>query len=229
MRSRIRPSEPLFAPAGLTRRCAKGYAGGMKEQKRKSRWIGLWILAGLALTNSCLTNPREHVDPLPGTRLGLFARDPVVRSVLARDLGLLESEAPGDGVLSVEAEMSQSRADVGRNLGLSLASGTTLAVLSVSADMRFELSVGLLAFPSRAFSARGRVGRYVFLPIYAGFIATALGSALEDLPRPEDLADHCFRGDASSCDDYRRLVLSAYDEIRPELRLWVLQQERKVQ
>lgn len=226
METKIHPLLRVFTPVLLTKTGIGRYDREMKNRKRMRSPALLVVLAGALFYGGCLTHPREYAEPLPDLEIGLYARDPVVRSVLAKDLGLREALHPGDAVLSVETEITKSQADVGRNLGLSLASGTTLALLSVSADIRFELSLGRLAFPSKAFSARGRTGRYVFLPIYAGFIATVLGSAFEDFPRPEELVLRCQQGSASACDDYRRLLLSAYDEVRPEMRLWLLQQNR---
>lgn len=137
-----------------------------------------------------------------------------------------EQEKYSDYDLFVTTKINNPSLDYGRNVALSLASLTTYAAVSVSADTDFFLTVrrkNRLIYEKRH-SSRARIGMWAILPVWAGFFGTTIGTVLNSHKHPVRMQRECLRGikkknlhngevENENCGNYREFITHGYNKI----------------
>ena len=141
-------------------------------------------------------------------------------------------EELGQGrVAVIDARIVSSSRDLLRNTGLSLASMTTLLMVSTSGTVEYGITLrkGPAGFdrPRRTtLHGRGRVGMWSVIPFYTGLVGTWIGTAMNEYRRPERLRAACMTPgmepdlppDFDPCAEYRTFLMDSYARVHAPLR-----------
>ncbi len=146
-------------------------------------------------------------------------------------------DEPADLELVVDTAVTDASRDFSRNAGWSLMTLTTALRVSTSARAHFRFRIGPPGGPYSVvqYRARGRIGMWSYLPVYTGFIATTLGTWLNEYRLPDNLRGECVVKSGGNvgglmeplaspaCRDYREFIQDAYSKIR--LDFWSAMRE----
>jgi hypothetical protein len=130
----------------------------------------------------------------------------------------------------IDARIVDSSRDLLRNTGLSIASMTTLLMVSASGTVEYRVTLpgagGGFDRPRRTtLRGRGRVGMWSVIPFYTGLVGTWIGTAMNDYLRPENLRAACLAPEANPslprdfdpCAEYRTFLMDSYAEVHGPL------------
>ena len=204
---------------------------------------------------SCRLDPSPFPKHLSGNQLKtsfkIVSEDPVAASVICHELarnasfntvGCSESQKRmGAGLeLIIRTEIDHPSGDYWRNTWLSLATLTTLMLVTTSAEITYNFIFRKDGHDLKAFSlkSRGYIGVWGLQPPVTAFIGMSIGTAINSDKRPDRLHAECTsladrRPDIHSknCQAYRRFIQDSlsyvWSDYLKEQQLFYVQYTKK--
>ena len=196
--------------------------------------IGILFLGALlASTMSCAIKPTPIPDIVANTKqdksISVFSPDPLAADTLCSSLKKTTyfnvvrcnppEETASDFTIDLETRVLSSSSDLGRNLGYSLATLTTLLLVSTSGEMEYAVTLRRGDSVIKRFSllSEGRIGMWAIQPLWTGFFGSLFGTILNGDKLPDRLQLNCLqppvRTASESCSAYQDFITDSFAKV----------------